>query len=47
MSNELLKKFDKFLAMPKDNFQSNPEAKEIVYEGTEKLIMENLELTKF
>lgn len=46
MSNELLKKFDKFLAMPKNSFQSHPEAKEIVYEGTERLIKKNLELTK-
>ena len=46
MSNNLLTKFDKFLSIPRNNFRSNPEAKEILYEGTEKLIKKNLELTK-
>ena len=46
MSNNLLTKFGKFLSIPRNNFRSNPEVKEILYEGTEKLIKKNLELTK-
>lgn len=38
--------FELVLEIPDNKFQSHPEAKEILREGTEKLIQRNLELTK-